>query len=202
MPNTVDALRLGEAHRLAQSKVGAQTVQLMFAAWRLLDPVRLDVTFPVWLTIVLPLIQQQRLVSARLAGNYLTTARTLELGATFTPVYATPAPTKAIVTSMTVTGPASIKAATARGVNPDAAAVTALARTSAAAVRHALDGGRETVLATVKADPRAAGWQRITSGKACEFCTMLAGRGAVYSADTSEFRSHDGCHCGAAVTYR
>ena len=32
----------------------------------------------------------------------------------------------------------------------------------------------------------------------CRFCSMLAGRGEVYRADTARFASHPNCHCTAA----
>lgn len=40
-------------------------------------------------------------------------------------------------------------------------------------------------------------YRRITSGTACAFCRMLAGRGAVYSENTGRFQAHDHCACTA-----
>jgi hypothetical protein len=72
---------------------------------------------------------------------------------------------------------------------------------SRAGSRHALNGGRELVREASLADARARGWARVTSGKACKFCSMLAGRGAVYSEETVDFQAHDGCHCQAEPAY-
>jgi hypothetical protein len=63
--------------------------------------------------------------------------------------------------------------------------------------RIVADAGRNTVIGSLKEDPRGRGWSRQTSGSACGFCEMLAGRGAVYSADTADFQSHDHCFCVA-----
>jgi hypothetical protein len=71
------------------------------------------------------------------------------------------------------------------------------------AVSRALQvGGRETITSTVKADPRAVGYERVTSGSACDFCSMLADRGAVYGEASADFEAHDGCACGAEPVYR
>lgn len=49
---------------------------------------------------------------------------------------------------------------------------------------------RQTIMGSALADPRADGWQRQASATACGFCQMLAGRGAVYSAETADFAAH------------
>lgn len=71
----------------------------------------------------------------------------------------------------------------------------AAAETARAAGRHAVNGGREVVREAAILDPDARGWARVTAGKACKFCQMLASRGAVYTQDTVDFQAHDGCHC-------
>lgn len=73
----------------------------------------------------------------------------------------------------------------------------ALAKTKAAGgfQRIVADADRQTVVQSSQQDRRAKGWQRQTTGKSCEFCVMLAGRGAVYKATTVGFESHDHCDC-------
>lgn len=66
--------------------------------------------------------------------------------------------------------------------------------------RIVANADRETVLLSVRADPRGVGWKRETAG-GCDFCRMLAGRGDVYTADTADFASHDHCHCIAVPVY-
>lgn len=204
MAASLEGRRLTEAHRLAQARLGADTANRILATFGLLDGTDLDGSFDRWLRVALPIIQARRSTSATLAANYLTTFRTLELGMAaprVTPTLADAAPVDAVTTSLVVTGPAAIKSAIARGISLPAAIQTAQTTAARAGMRHALNGGRETITATTRADPRARGWARVTSAKACDFCSMLAGRGAVYGEATADFQAHDGCSCSAEPVY-
>lgn len=204
MAVTVGGRRLTEAHRVAQAKVGALTVLQMHTIFPLLDVRDLDATFPRWLKAAAAVVGAQRVTSARLAANYVTTFRALELGPDVAPVVPSLSETvvtQRLATSLLVTGPVSLKANVGRAMPLERATSIADANSARAAMRHVLDGGRDTILETVKADPRATRWQRVTSEKPCDFCDMLAGRGAVYKADTVDFLSHDGCACGAEPGY-
>lgn len=174
------------------------------ATWALLDPENLDGTFDDWLLTVVPLVQAQRSSSSMLAAAYLTAFRTLEVGVdgAFVPTLAGPADIAALTTSMLVTGPISIRSNLARGMTLSTAVDIAEGRAAAAGMRHALNGGRETITKTTREDRRAVGWQRVTSGKTCDFCSMLAGRGAVYGEASANFEAHDGCSCSAEPVYR
>lgn len=79
--------------------------------------------------------------------------------------------------------------------------VTTLAKVWGGAQRLIADADRETVIGSLRQDPRAGGWSRHTDGKACRFCTDIASRGAVYSADTADFSSHDDCGCVAVPAF-
>lgn len=173
----------------------------MHAAFRILNPTALDDTFEAWLAVVLPIIAASRRVSARMAAAYLTAARSSAVGLdpNFTPLLAAEVPVDALRTSLLVTGPLSIKAAMTRGVFLDRAADVAEARSAAVAMRYTLAGGRETITATTRADSRAVGWERVASGKACQFCSSLAGK---HMTDDDVFEAHDGCACSAEPVYR
>jgi hypothetical protein len=80
--------------------------------------------------------------------------------------------------------------------NPD----QTLAFLSGALEKYALQPARDTVAASSVRDPAARGWQRITNG-GCDFCDMLAGRGAVYSEATVSFEAHGHCRCAAAPAW-
>ena len=82
--------------------------------------------------------------------------------------------------------------------------------TDLASVQKLAEGGvqrrianfsRETVMGSALADPAADGWQRTGVGS-CGFCSMLIGRGAVYSESTVTFASHDHCNCVAVPAFR
>lgn len=207
------ARRLTEAHRVGQARIGAQTVAAMRDAWQLLDPFDLDGTAGAWLRVVTPVVAAQRSTSTRLAGAYVQAFRALELdapAAEFAPILAAGAPAEQVVQSLTITGPVSVKRHM-RGLRPgpgDLEVVTARAMligrdmAAGAAMRHVLNGGRATILESVRADDAALGWARATSGKPCGFCAMLASRGPVYDAESVRFDAHDHCSCSAEPVYR
>lgn len=74
----------------------------------------------------------------------------------------------------------------------------ALNRMAGTMQRAVFDGARDTTLVNVAHEPRAA-WARHASANACEFCRLMATRGAVYkSAETAAGEKyHDNCHCVA-----
>lgn len=205
MASTTAGATLTEGHRIAQARLGAQTVQLLRAAWPLLDPADLDGTIGRWLRVAVPVVTRQRRRSAVLAGQYVQAFRAVELGVDgdYRATLDSQTDVRPAVTSLTVTGPVSIKEQVRRFV-PLARAVTAAESGHAAAgMRHALNGGRSTILESVRADRRAQGWARVTSGDPCAFCQILASRGPVYRDEaTASFEAHDHCACTAEPVYR
>lgn len=77
----------------------------------------------------------------------------------------------------------------------------ALTGISSKAGKYVLSGSRQTIARSSFLDPEAAGWQRVTRGKTCGFCVMLAGRGAVYKKDTADFAAHGHCDCAAVPSW-
>lgn len=197
--------RLTEAHRLAQARLGARTVAQLLAVWSLLDPTDLDATTRRWLRVAVPVVQRQASLSMGLAADYTRTLRAVELGtlAGFPTVSAAAADPAAIAASLTVTGPVKVKQQIATGRLRAAAMELGASTSSASGMRHAMNGGRQQIIDTVTADPKAHGYSRVTSGKPCAFCVMLSSRGAVYGTQASAaFRAHDSCHCQAKPSYR
>jgi len=82
---------------------------------------------------------------------------------------------------------------------PDYAA--ALTLVNGGLQRIIANADRESVTRSSVADSRARGWQRVGSGRSCEFCDMLIGRGSVYSEATADFLTHDHCNCGAEPVF-
>jgi hypothetical protein len=203
MAATVEAQRLTEAHRIAQARLGARTVTQLVDAWALIDPADLDGTTERWLLTASRLVQAQRSLSAQLAANYLTTFRRLELGrpGTLELVIAERLDAQQALTSLTVTGPVRVKLATAGGATIEDASQRGMVESARAGMRLALDGGRATIVDSLKNDSQAHGWARATSGSPCAFCAMLAGRGPAFSEETVGFEAHDGCSCTAEPVY-
>lgn len=61
---------------------------------------------------------------------------------------------------------------------------------------------RDTITTSSVQDPGARGWMRVGDGNSCEFCSMLLGRGAVYTEATADFAAHDHCGCMAVPDWR
>jgi hypothetical protein len=205
MAATALGAQLTELQRVAQLRLAARTIAQLRLVWGLLDPADLDETFDRWLRVAVPVVQTNRAASARLAAAYLAAFRRAELGTVegLPVVLAAPVDVKAVTTSLLVTGPWSVKKAMSSGVDLARAVDVAEARSSAAAMRHVLSGGRETIVETVAADRQALGWARVASANSCGFCAMLASRGPDYgSENTAAFEAHDGCQCGAEPVYR
>ena len=197
------AARLTETHRAAQARLSARTYAEIQQLWELLDPADLDRTVDTWIRAVLAAVGTARGRSARFAAAYLTAFRAAEVGlSTWAPTLAAAAPDEAVATSLVVTGPVAIRSSLARGVPERTAIDRALASSTRAALRHALNGGRDTIVASLRSDPKAVGFARVTSSRPCAFCAMLASRGAVYLSEASAaFRCHDGCHCQPEPAY-
>jgi len=187
-------VNLAEQHRLTQAQVGALTVVRMRAVWPLLDPEDIDGTYSRWLMAAAPVIETQRTVSSRVAAAFLSASKRMALpGAQFVPVIAGSVDPAALATSLMVTGPVSIRSAMKRGVPIARASSIAEASSSSAAMRHALNGGRQTFNDSLDSDPDARGWRRISSGSACAFCKRLSGKR--HPTANADFPAHDGCGC-------
>lgn len=187
-------MNLAEQHRLTQAQVGALTVVRMRAVWPLLDPEDIDGTYTRWLTAAAPIVETQRTVSSRVAAAFLSASKRMALpGAQFVPVIAGSVDPAALATSLMVTGPLSLKSATKRGVPLARASSVAESASSSSAMRHALDGGRQTFNESLSADRDAKGWRRIASGSACKFCLSLSGKR--HPTANANFPAHDGCGC-------
>lgn len=204
MAITLAGSRLTQAHSRSQAQIRAATLQQLARVWPTLDVARLDATAPGFITAASSIILGGRALSARAAALYLEQFRLAEGVQGRAPIVIdrpTSDVRQAIRTSLTVTGPVSIKKAAAQGRFGSAVIANALALVSASAARHVQAGGWNTIQETVRNDRQALGWARAASGNACAFCAMLASRGPVYREETADFEAHDGCGCGIEPVY-
>lgn len=187
---------LTRQHRAAQLALRARTLRLFLPMWAVLDVGNLKRTWPAVEEAGLALIAQQRPFSAALSAAYYQGFRMAEGvsgQAEVQPMPLTDDDEGRARTSLRVTGLRTIQRLEAQNIaNP---LPNALVRVSGALARHVLDGGRATVLEAVARDRKALGYSRVTSGKPCAFCALLASRGPVYSKERGGFRSHDHCVC-------
>jgi hypothetical protein len=187
-------------HRREQMALRARVLLELRRVWPMLDPERLDETFPGWATAVGALVLKNRDLSAVLAGRYLRQVRAAA-GISGPP----PAPTVAalpaavLMSSLAVTGPIAVKRGMSHGAGVQRAMEAAFVLSANSATRHVLNAGREAVMSSISEDPRAVGWRRVTSGRACEFCDSLQD---TYPPGEGDFKAHDGCGCSAEPAYQ
>lgn len=192
-----DQARLSEQHRAAQARLQAVVAADVARVFPLMDFNNLDKSFGGYNEAMSQVINARRRVSASLGASYYSRLRdAAEVSGAFTPILSSVANADQLFTSLLVTGPIAIKNSVAQGRSVFAARDAALAATAKAAQRHVINGGRETILSSVRRDDRSVGWARLTDGKPCAFCALLASRGPAYKSEaTSRFKSHDGCGC-------
>jgi len=189
--STAVATALTERHRRRQLALRAATLKDMLTIWRAFQVDDIAGTWPTVETALVALIQARWAVSAGLAAAYYGEFRTAE-GVTgpLTPTVVPPPLPAEVVRSLRIVGPAAAGRLVALA-RPDAAAVT-LTNVAGDVSRQVLNGGRETLLGSVDRDPVALGYARVTDGKPCAFCAMLASRGPVYRSNARATVARDG----------
>lgn len=139
-------------------------------------------------------------LAASLEGRYLRRHAAIE-AVRVEPVLAAVA-AEQLRTSLRVSGPVAFKRHMSLSADPFVSRSTMAATLSGAAQRLTLAGSRGTAMETFRRSGATVGYRRITSGRPCPFCSMLASRGAVYSKQTVEFHAHDSCKCSSEPLYR
>lgn len=189
---------LTQTHRRAQLAVRARVLLELKALWPAMDWTNLDKTYPAWAVAVAAIVAKHRATSTSLAASYLQAFRAAAgISGTAKIVLAEPVPADQLDTVLKVTAVYAAKSATKRGVSAEQAMAAAFVTSSGAISRLVLGGGRDTITSTLKADRRATGWERVTSGNPCKFCSDLAGHPS-----STSFQAHDGCGCSAEPVYR
>ncbi|MDX3549499.1 hypothetical protein PV724_44295 [Streptomyces europaeiscabiei] len=201
-----------QRYRRVQALMAARLAQQVLRVWRdLMNPARVDASWPAVRDALVPLVQQAREQSAVLARDgYLEARATAGVVDDFTPKGPLPLLIERLEGSLDVTGPVEFKKAIAAGKSPQQAMDAAAVRMVGTTQYLALEGGRQVMQRSIAADDRATGWSRVTDADPCAWCAMLASRGPVYkSARTAgrdqnarfegdgEFKYHDHCACQA-----
>lgn len=79
-----------------------------------------------------------------------------------------------LIRALVVLGPYAAKHGMADGEPIPELATRVLTNTAGAAIRASLAGARDTVQGTAIADTQCIGYTRVTNGKPCNFCAMVA----------------------------
>lgn len=204
MLTTLEGQRAFEAGRLEQIAIARAVQRQSAVLWRVMRFADLDASAQMWALAQLQAVLAGREASAASARRWYNRVRLAEVGEAL-PAPA-PTPTTGVVrqvaTSLRVTGPVRVKQAISAGADPATAMRTGATAVTRATQRLVLDGGRDTTLDLMQADPLVTYYQRVAAPTACNFCRMLAERGAVYTLESGSFRSHDGCGCTIQAVFR
>lgn len=92
-----------------------------------------------------------------------------------------------------LSGPIRVKTLVGGGVDRAAAVADARRRVGATAMKTIRDRDRLDVIYSCR--KQRVRCRRVTVGKTCAFCCMLAARGPVYTKDTAAFQAHVYCDC-------
>lgn len=188
MAVTAAGARLTEEHRRIQVRVGRRTTRAALAAWQLIDPDNLADADD-WLRALQAIAAQEARASLTAAAGYVEAFADAEGAAV--PVLETFTVDQARLRgNLLITGPVRARSMISNGIDVTRAMTVAQVATAGELTRFTLEPHRETL---IRATNRYA---RVTSGKPCAFCAMLASRGAVYRSETSgNFQAHASCGC-------
>lgn len=92
-----------------------------------------------------------------------------------------------------LSGPIRVKTLVAGGMDRAAATADARRRVGATAMKSVRDRDRQDIIYSCRR--QRVRCRRVTVGKTCAFCCMLAARGPVYTKDTAAFQAHVYCDC-------
>ena len=206
MASSPQGKRLTEQYRLEQVRLHAQVA----GRARLLEPLLsmsdVDAAADIFVPSMVAVVKDGIASQQSLTGAYIEAHAKAETGRAVTPVVPDFDETAAIL-DMQVRGPIMAKSYVGRGLEDSAAQVKASRLASVGAAREVLQYGRQMVIRTAASTEmdlgrgRAGRWRRVTDGKPCAFCAMLAGRGPVYTSQTVDFHTHDVCGCTGEIVY-
>jgi hypothetical protein len=187
--------RLTSEHRKAQLGLRAATLRDLLRLWPAFDINNIPRTWGAFEEAALLLVQNRSRTSGGLASVYYRTVReAVEASGRAAPKLYLPKADD-VLAGLRIVGPVNAAKQLSLGRPAAEVAKATLINLSGETTRHVLNAGRRTVDQSVMADEQAIGWRRVTSGSACEFCSMLASRGTVYKSDTVDFSAHRHCAC-------
>lgn len=205
MLTTLEGQRAFEAGRLEQIAISRAVQRQSAVLWRVMRFADLDASAQTWAIAQLQAVLAGRQASSASARRRYNRLRLAEVGEALPAPPDAPPVTREVVqqvaTSLRVTGPVRVKQAIAAGADPTTAMRTGATAVNRATQRLVLDGGRDTTLDLMQSDPLVTYYERVAAPTACNFCRMLADRGAVYTLESGSFRSHDGCGCGIRAVF-
>ena len=190
--------------RFSSALFGAQVIRDILTQWLgLFDPRHARKSWPAVKKAVTELVHNRRLVAAEMGQDYYAQARAAAgVPGVFEAAGVPPVDAAVLSGTLDSTGPWTFLKGIQAGKTPPQALQGAGVRMSGAASRLVLQPLREVVIESVKADPEAIGWARLTASNPCSFCALLASRGFAYKTEQAAgFKAHDACRCVAVAGF-
>lgn len=180
----------------AQRSFDYKTSLAVRRAWKVLDINNLDATTDMFAAALVAEIEKLHGEGVDVALEHI--HKVLEGAEDVTDMPAVFNPEQ-VVSSIIAQGPGMVKHYIKAGVAPSVAMEQGMRACHASMSRLVENSVRHTIQQTADKAGGGWGWQRHASAHACDFCLMLAGRGAVYESKKTAtgHKYHDRCHCVA-----
>jgi hypothetical protein len=216
MTRTAEGGKLAQTYRAQALAVRAKSMKEIMGLFPLLDLQNLDKTQARWLKANIGAIERGRMSSAMLAARFSRRFAAVEtgrrLGPAITPKLKLDKPKLA---KSLLYVPTRVKIGMTKGETIEQAGRMALSINVSKASTSVYAAGTDTIASVVSGTNPSMipsqkpdnGWSRTAGPKSCEFCTMLAGRGAVYGGRLDEsgvphdFFVHETCGCTLVAAY-
>jgi hypothetical protein len=205
---------LVDAARRSQLVIRRQAVAETAKTWQVLDFDRLAKTWPTWLVQMTDLLTRMHAQSADMGALAYRALRQYETGDPGTATVTAPPAEDWLARALGYSAAGVFQQRARAGATPDTAARSALTTTLGTAARVVLDGGRSTVVESVKVDDAAVGFYRVTDGDPCYFCALISSKGIAYKTRDSAgldanvrfdgdgiAKFHNDCGCSIAPAF-
>lgn len=215
MAATPEGRQLTAAHQRQLAQVKANAVRALMTIWPDLDWVQFERIWPDWVRVAYSITAANRAAATRITAAYLRTFRMVEgVPGDVVPQLAQALDSAMFEVGMGATARSTLTRAAYLAAGEEdprrasqilmAARRKALDAAAGAMVRHIGNGSRETLLRTLETDRHALGWARVTDGRPCFWCAMLASRGPRYKSEARAGAGahwHDRCGCVPELVY-
>jgi hypothetical protein len=208
-------------HHQEQKLIARNVVDQLVPIWNVLNPHELVDTTSKWLKMVRPVIERGFLASQYVAAEFVKNYRNTQLPSEKPLDLGEPDPlgpfgmhkkadrdtSLRIMVSMKVTGPGWVIGRSFKGMTPDDTSdlmKRGFSKSTGAATRIVLNGGRGVVLDLVREDDLARGVAGVADPAACNGCQFLTN--AIMKSDGLRKMSavsvgHDFCNCSVKPIY-
>lgn len=203
MARTREGALLTERHRLLQVRLSASVVRDLFQLWSTVEPTNLAGTIEPFTKAGAVMVRAGRRASGAAAVRYYTDFRRLEgVKGAVVVTLAEPPADEIVAGNLRGAGLAGVMRARQRGASVGQAHRNGFVKLAGSATGLVLGGGRDTLMGAIQGDPAAHGWQRVTGGRTCAFCAMIASQGIIAADEAgAAFEAHDHCGCSAEPAF-